>query len=116
MVGLLFFVLFCHLQSLESQWKELGTILEEKQRLGKARSEQLQSFERLRDQVLDWLNSMELRVQRLQPVAVDIEILRNQTEELKVYSASFFVIRAKEFLYVTFLTEIYCLLNNSATT
>lgn len=34
-------------------------------------------------QVLDWLQSIESRVTRLQPVAVDLEVLKRQQEELR---------------------------------
>nr|QVD39310.1 Dystonin [Schistocerca gregaria] len=68
---------------LEGQWKELGLQLEEKQRLGKARVDQLNAYERLHEQVMEWLTTMESRVQRLDPVAVDTDVLRAQIEELK---------------------------------
>ncbi|KAK7865644.1 hypothetical protein R5R35_006900 [Gryllus longicercus] len=71
------------IKALETQWKDLNAMLDEKQKLGKARAEQLNAYEKLRDQVLDWLSSMETRVARLEPVAVEIETLRRQTEELK---------------------------------
>lgn len=71
------------IKAIESQWKELGNLLDEKQRLSKSRAEQLIAYEKLRDQVLDWLSRTETRVLRLQPVAVDLEKLRVQSEELK---------------------------------
>jgi hypothetical protein len=42
------------------------------------------AYERLRDQVLEWLTTMEARVVRLEPVAVEIDTLKRQVEELKV--------------------------------
>lgn len=71
------------IKALESQWKELNSLLDEKQRLSKSRAEKLSAYEKLRDQVIDWLTGMENKVQRLQPVAVNLDKLKKQTEELK---------------------------------
>lgn len=71
------------IKALESQWKELSNLLDEKQRLSKSRAERLSAYEKLRDQVIDWLNRTENRVQRLHPVAVDLDILKKQVEDLK---------------------------------
>lgn len=71
------------IKALETQWKELINLLDEKQRLSKSRAEQLIAYEKLRDQVIDWLTRTETKVTRLLPVAVDLEILKKQTEELK---------------------------------
>ncbi|XP_047367848.1 microtubule-actin cross-linking factor 1 isoform X33 [Vespa velutina] len=68
---------------LESQWKEMNNLLDEKQRLSKSRAEQLSAYEKLRDQVIDWLTRTENKLQRLEPVAVDLEKLKKQVEELK---------------------------------
>ena len=62
----------------------MNSLLEEKQKLSKARADQLVAYERLRDQVLEWLTTMEARVVRLEPVAVEIDTLKRQVEELKV--------------------------------
>lgn len=71
------------IKAIETQWRELNNILDEKQRLSKSRAEQLIAYEKLRDQVLDWLSRTENRVMRLQPVAVDHKKLKVQAEELK---------------------------------
>lgn len=71
------------IKALESQWKELNNLLDEKQRLCKSRAEQHTAYEKLRDQVLDWLTRTENKVQGLEPVAVDLDKLRIQQEELK---------------------------------
>lgn len=71
------------LKAIETQWRDLNNLLDEKQRLSKSRAEQLIAYEKLRDQVLDWLNRTENRVLRLQPVAVDLDKLKIQAEELK---------------------------------
>lgn len=70
-------------KTLENLWKELNMYLDEKQRLGKQRTEQLVAYEKLRDQVIVWLNTFENRVEKLEPIAVDIEIVKKQTEQIK---------------------------------
>lgn len=70
-------------KSMENQWKELDALLEEKAKISKLRAEQLNAYETLRLQVTDWLSRMELRVAHLEIVAVEIETLKKQNEELK---------------------------------
>ncbi|XP_015837198.1 microtubule-actin cross-linking factor 1 isoform X43 [Tribolium castaneum] len=70
-------------KSMENQWRELGSLLDEKQKLSKQRAEQLNAYEALRQQVCDWLSRFEARIARLEVVAIDIEILKKQNEELK---------------------------------
>ncbi|XP_054002761.1 dystonin isoform X38 [Hylaeus anthracinus] len=71
------------IKALESQWKEVNNLIDEKQRLSKSRAEQLSAYEKLRDQVIDWLTRTESKVQGLEPVAVDLEKLKRQADELK---------------------------------
>lgn len=71
---------------MENQWKDLNQILDEKQRVSKLRSEQLLAYEKLRDQVLIWLHNNEIRVNNFETVAVEMEILKKQIDELKVSS------------------------------
>lgn len=73
---------------MEGQWKDLNSLLEDKQKLSRARADQLGAYEKLRDQVIEWLTAMETRVLRLEPVAVEIETLKRQTEQLKVITVS----------------------------
>lgn len=68
---------------MEGQWKDLNSLLEDKQKLSKLRSEQLNAYESLRDQVLEWLTKTENKITRLETVAVEIETLKHQNEELK---------------------------------
>lgn len=70
-------------KTLENLWKELNMHLDEKQRLGKQRTEQMVAYEKLRGQVITWLNNFENRIEKLEPVAVDIEVVKKQTEQLK---------------------------------
>lgn len=71
------------IKALESQWKEVNNLIDEKQRLSKSRAEQLSAYEKLRDQVIDWLTRTESKVQGLESVAVDLEKLKRQADELK---------------------------------
>ena len=68
---------------LELQWKELNAAIDQSLKDGKARLDQLQTYEKLRDQVLAWLAKNESRIEILEPVAIDAEILKKQTDELK---------------------------------
>ncbi|XP_011502771.1 PREDICTED: dystonin [Ceratosolen solmsi marchali] len=68
---------------IESQWKGLGNLLDEKHRLSKSCAERLSAYEKLHEHVLDWLNHCENRVQLLDTVAVNLEKIKQQIEELK---------------------------------
>ncbi|KAI5641273.1 spectrin repeat domain-containing protein [Phthorimaea operculella] len=68
---------------IQNVWRDFNTSLEEKQKLSKQRADQRDQYETLKIQVLDWLQSMENRVGRLQPVAVDLEIVKQQQDELR---------------------------------
>ena len=74
------------ISALEMQWKDLSTVIEQSLKDGKARTDQLHTYEKLRDQVLEWLAKNETRVDTLEPVAVDADILKRQTDELRVNS------------------------------
>lgn len=69
---------------LESQWKELSNAIDQIREDGNVRVNQLQTYEKLRDQVLDWLTKNETKVDALEPVAVDADIIKRQTDEVKV--------------------------------
>ncbi|XP_067144023.1 microtubule-actin cross-linking factor 1 isoform X6 [Centruroides vittatus] len=71
------------LKHLEQQWKELSDALLDKQKLEKARLEQLSAYEALRAKVIEWLSNMEARVENLEPVAMDKDTLRKQALEIK---------------------------------
>lgn len=65
-------------------WKDLNISLEEKQKSSRARAEQLNAYERLREAVIDWLSNFEGRINRLEIVALDLNVLKRQSDELKV--------------------------------
>ncbi|XP_052759146.1 uncharacterized protein LOC113511282 isoform X14 [Galleria mellonella] len=71
------------MKALENQWRDFNTSLEEKLKLSKQRADQLSQYESLKAQVLEWLQSMENRVGRLQPVAVELDVLKQQQDELR---------------------------------
>lgn len=66
------------------QWRELSTVIDQILKDGKDRLAQLHTYEKLRDQVLEWLARNEARVESLEPVAIDADIIKKQTDELKV--------------------------------
>lgn len=72
------------LRMLEQQWKELGDLVNDYHRKNKERMEQLSAYEALRAKVLEWLMSMEIKVDNLEPVGLDKEVLRRQSVEIKV--------------------------------
>ena len=51
---------------------------------GLTRSESMNAFEKLKEDVQQWLKRMESRIDALQPVAVDQKLLKDQSDELKV--------------------------------
>ncbi|XP_072387789.1 microtubule-actin cross-linking factor 1 isoform X30 [Diabrotica undecimpunctata] len=76
-------------KALENQWKQMDNLLEEKARLSKLRAEQQSNYEALRQKVNDWLSKMETKVSRLEAVAVHLETLKKQNEELKPISKDY---------------------------
>ncbi|CAH1991991.1 unnamed protein product [Acanthoscelides obtectus] len=76
-------------KAMETQWKELDNLLEERARLSKLRAEHHNAFDSLRSQVNDWLTKMETKISRLDVVAVDIDILKKQNDELKPISKEY---------------------------
>ncbi|XP_061380488.1 microtubule-actin cross-linking factor 1 isoform X17 [Danaus plexippus] len=71
------------MKALENQWRDFNVMLEEKQKLSKQKADQLNQYESLRMQVLEWLQNMEHRVNHLRPVAVDLEVIKQQQDELR---------------------------------
>lgn len=71
-------------QNLESQWKELSDTLDERARNGKERSEQLLAYEQMRDRCTQWLTTTENTLDNIQPVGLEQDIVKKQTEDLKV--------------------------------
>nr|CAI5837429.1 unnamed protein product [Callosobruchus analis] len=76
-------------KAMETQWKDLDNLLEDRARLSKLRAEHHSAFDSLRSQVNDWLTKMETKISRLDVVAVDIDILKKQNDELKPISKEY---------------------------
>ncbi|CRK91723.1 CLUMA_CG005357, isoform G [Clunio marinus] len=71
------------IKALENQWRNLETILDEKMKLFKQKAEQFNAYETLKDQVLQWLAQFEKRTNALASVAIDLDIVKRQAEDLK---------------------------------
>lgn len=96
------------IKGLEMQWKDLNAVIDNSLKEGRARLDQLNAYEKLREQVLEWLTRNEKRVDALEPVAVDADIIKKQIDEVKVrpcwprssrLSASVDIWTQQEFLY-----------------
>ncbi|KAF5301224.1 hypothetical protein FQA39_LY10810 [Lamprigera yunnana] len=71
------------IKAIDNQWKELNSLLDEKQKLSVQRAEQLNIYEALREQVNQWLVQIEYRIAHLDTLAIDMETLKYQSEQLK---------------------------------
>lgn len=71
------------IKTLESLWKQLNNLIDEKQRLSKSRAERLSAYEKLRDQLLNWLNHTENKIQQVQFVTLDLNIIKQQIDVLR---------------------------------
>ena len=66
------------LRELEEKWRELTEVLGERQSQNRARKQSLNAYEARREEVTRWLAKMERRLDALEPVAVDLDILRRR--------------------------------------
>ncbi|XP_032586331.1 dystonin isoform X31 [Drosophila mojavensis] len=71
------------IKALESQWRNVNISIDERAKLSKQKAERRQAYESLKDEVLSWLTSTEGRVNALAPVAIDLDKIRQQNDELK---------------------------------
>ncbi|XP_023339655.1 dystonin isoform X13 [Eurytemora carolleeae] len=71
------------IKELEEKWRELGDILGERQASNRARKQSLNAYEALREQVFAWLNKMESRIEDLDPIALDLDMLNKQINDVK---------------------------------
>ena len=72
------------MQALGQRWDALSALLSRRQNEASARREHAQRYEAIKDEVLDWLADMERRIDNLEPVAIDIDVIGKQIEELQV--------------------------------
>uniref|UniRef100_A0A1A9WHW1 Dystonin n=1 Tax=Glossina brevipalpis TaxID=37001 RepID=A0A1A9WHW1_9MUSC len=71
------------IKALESQWRNITVSLDEKIKLSKQKTEHRVIYENLKTQVLAWLTGMESRITGLDPVAIDLNKISQQNDELK---------------------------------
>ncbi|KAM8712590.1 hypothetical protein ACLKA7_012999 [Drosophila subpalustris] len=71
------------IKALESQWRNINISIDERAKLSKQKAERRLAYESLKDGVLSWLTSTEGRVNGLAPVAIDLDKIRQQHDELK---------------------------------
>merc|ERR1711981_1464274 len=71
------------IKELEEKWRELADILGERQNANRARKQSLNAYEALREQVNNWLNKMERKLDEMDPIALEPDLLKRQIEELK---------------------------------
>lgn len=72
------------LSDLERNWAEFESRLGEREKEASQRERQGTDFEAARAEVLEWLTSKEGQMDSLEPVAVEVEIIGQQIEELQV--------------------------------
>jgi DNA repair exonuclease SbcCD ATPase subunit len=68
----------------QKSWDHLTNVLADREQEAKARENQADQFEGLHDEIMRWLVSIETKVDNLEPVAIDLEIIAKQIEELQV--------------------------------
>ncbi|XP_037953249.1 dystonin isoform X36 [Teleopsis dalmanni] len=71
------------IKTLESQWRNININLDEKAKLSKQKAEQQKTYESLKNEVLSWLSIMETRINGLSAIAIDLDVIRQQNDELK---------------------------------
>ncbi|XP_030554523.1 dystonin isoform X19 [Drosophila novamexicana] len=71
------------IKALESQWRNINISIDERAKLSKQKAERQLAYESLKNDVLSWLTNTEGRVNGLAPVAIDLDKIRQQHDELK---------------------------------
>ncbi|XP_064538228.1 dystonin isoform X30 [Drosophila montana] len=71
------------IKALESQWRNINLSIDERAKLSKQKAERQLAYESLKNDVLSWLTNTEGRVNGLAPVAIDLDKIRQQHDELK---------------------------------
>uniref|UniRef100_A0ABD2XTK8 Calponin-homology (CH) domain-containing protein n=1 Tax=Trichogramma kaykai TaxID=54128 RepID=A0ABD2XTK8_9HYME len=67
----------------ESQWKDMGDSIDEKKRLHKLREDKLATYEKLYNQIYEWLNATENSMQYFMPVAINSDEIKHRLNDLK---------------------------------
>ena len=69
------------LKRLQTMWESLEMRLDDKLKLTKQKAEKLAAFQISRSEVLLWLSQMEARSSSFEPVALDLCVIRQQSDE-----------------------------------
>lgn len=77
------------LKRLQTMWESLELRLDEKLKLTKQKGEKLAAFDLARSEVLMWLTQMEVRTSAFEPVALDLSVIRKQSDEHKLLFAEY---------------------------
>lgn len=77
------------LKRLQTIWEGLELRLDEKLKLTKQKAEKLAAFELTRSEVLLWLSRMEGRTSVFEPVALDLNVIRQQSDEHKLLQTEY---------------------------
>jgi dystonin len=72
------------LKRLQTLWDSLDRRLDDKLRLTKQKSEKLAAFDVSRSEILLWLSQMESKTASYEPVALDLGVIKRQTDEYKI--------------------------------
>lgn len=73
-------------KTLENQWHNLESVLDEKMKLFKQKAQQFNAYETLKDKILQWLTNFEKKTNSLQSVAIDFVVVKRQADDVKPIS------------------------------
>lgn len=72
------------LSDLRREWGDFNALLVEREQEASEKERQSDEYNSMKKEVVDWLTSMEGKVDNFEPVAVDMEVAANQIEEIQV--------------------------------
>lgn len=72
------------MKRLQTLWESLERRLDDKLKLTKQKSEKLAAFDICKTEILLWLSQMEARTSSFDPVALDMSVIRKQSDEHKL--------------------------------
>jgi len=82
------------LHQAEAEWDDLKLALSEREAELVAREKQTEQIYSLRESVVTWLNSMQVKVDALAPSGIELEVLRHQEDQLMVRKYSLSILTA----------------------
>ena len=89
------------LSDLEKMWNKFDECLAERESEASVKESRGNEYEEIKNQVVEWLTGMESDVNAFEPVAVDMDIVAKQIEELQVRKHS-------NFLIESFVKDCFC--------